>query len=144
MPTEAQINANRQNAIKGGVKTHEGKEVSKYNALRHGILKKLFNPDELGEASVIKTNLLQELQPQSYLEELLIETMTLAYVRRQRAYVADTNELHPVYDEKSTRYLVAAERQFYHALHELQRVQAIRKGLRPTSMAVDFIGNGGS
>lgn len=38
------------------------------------------------------------------------------------------------------RYINTCERQFYRALHELQRVQAIRKGLRPASIAIDFIG----
>lgn len=124
----------------GGPKTETGKAVSKYNAVRHGILKKLFNPAECEEAEVIKQHLLEELQPQSFLEELLVETMTLAYVRRQRVYVYDQRDLYPVSDEKSTRYLVASERQFYHALHELQRIQAINKGFKPTSMAVDIIG----
>ncbi len=138
--TTKQLMANRQNALKGGVKTNAGKEVSKYNAVRHGILSKLFNPEEQQEAEVIQKYLLQELQPQSFLEELLIETMTLAYVRRQRVYIFDQRDLYPVSDEKSTRYLVASERQFYHALHELQRIQAINKGFKPASMAVDIIG----
>lgn len=97
--TTKQLIANRQNALRGGVKTDEGKEVSKYNAVRHGILNKLFNPDELDEAQVIQKYLLQELQPQSFLEELLVETMTLAYVRRQRVYVFDRQDMYPVSDE---------------------------------------------
>ena len=138
--TDKQLKANQQNALNGGVKTEAGKEVSKYNAVRHGILKKLFNPVELVEAQTIYKRLFEELQPQSYLEEMLVETMTLSYVRRQRVYIADMADLYPVSDEKSTRYLVASERQFYHALHELQRIQAINKGFKPTSMAVDIIG----
>jgi len=40
MTTQQQIEANRQNAKLGGVKTEEGKEISKYNALKHGLLSK--------------------------------------------------------------------------------------------------------
>ncbi len=36
--SQKQLEANRQNAKLGGVKTEEGKAVSKYNALKHGIL----------------------------------------------------------------------------------------------------------
>jgi len=38
--SEKQLEANRENAKLGGVKTEEGKEISKYNALKHGILSK--------------------------------------------------------------------------------------------------------
>lgn len=36
--SEKQLEANRKNAKKGGVKTSKSKEISKYNALKHGIL----------------------------------------------------------------------------------------------------------
>ncbi|OGL82255.1 hypothetical protein A3I41_05460 [Candidatus Uhrbacteria bacterium RIFCSPLOWO2_02_FULL_48_18] len=38
MTSQKQIEANRENAKRGGVKSEEGKDVSKYNVLRHGIL----------------------------------------------------------------------------------------------------------
>lgn len=38
MTSEKQIEANRENAKKGGVKTAAGKKVSRMNALKHGIL----------------------------------------------------------------------------------------------------------
>lgn len=47
-----------------------------------------------------------------------------------------------VIDKTFARYINTCERQFFRALHELQRVQAVRKGFKPTSMAVDFIGEG--
>ncbi len=36
MTTEKQVNANRENALLGGVKTEEGKEKSRMNAVKHG------------------------------------------------------------------------------------------------------------
>lgn len=132
---------------KGGVKTAEGKEINKYNAVRHGILVKVLLDDEFDNANIIQNKLLEEYQPQSVTEELLIETMVISYVRRQRAC---NQEIYGIgvlsYASTSSgaetylRYITTSERQFYRALHELQRIQAIRNGLRPTSMAVDFIG----
>lgn len=37
------------------------------------------------------------------------------------------------------RYIVTCERQFYRSLHELQRMQSVRRGLSPTSMAIDVM-----
>lgn len=174
---------------KGGVKTEAGKEISKYNAIRHGVLKKLLLPDETDEAQAIKDQFIGEYEPQTPTEELLIETMTTAYIRCQRATNAEREYfmeiLNPaVYEERVitpptfdnswvgdpvsglkelklikpahyarissdkvntidrtfARYINTCERQFFRALHELQRVQAIRKGLKPTSVAVDFMG----
>lgn len=42
-------------------------------------------------------------------------------------------------DKIYMRYITTCERQFYRALHELQRVQSLRKGLKPTSIAVDVL-----
>ena len=49
--SQKQIDANRENGKKGGVKTDEGKAVSKYNALKHGILSKqiLFEGEDENE-----------------------------------------------------------------------------------------------
>ncbi len=36
--SQKQLEANKANAQKGGVKTEEGKQIVKYNALKHGLL----------------------------------------------------------------------------------------------------------
>ena len=38
--SQKQLEANRKNAQKGGVKTTEGKAIIKFNALKHGLLTK--------------------------------------------------------------------------------------------------------
>ncbi|MHC4085949.1 MAG: hypothetical protein ACYSWZ_12360 [Planctomycetota bacterium] len=38
--SQKQLEANKKNAQKGGVKTTEGKAIVKYNALKHGLLAK--------------------------------------------------------------------------------------------------------
>lgn len=176
-----------QSETKRGVKTPEGKQISKYNAIRHGILTQVLLPNETTEAEIIKEQLTNEYEPKTLTEELLIETMVIAYTRRQRATNTEREfmlqVLNPaIYEERSitppllenqpigdsvsgikemilikpaytakvapeqidivdrtfARYITTCERQFFRALHELQRIQSIRKGLKPTSIAVDF------
>jgi len=38
--SKKQLEGNKKNAQKGGVKTQEGKAIVKYNALKHGLLAK--------------------------------------------------------------------------------------------------------
>jgi hypothetical protein len=70
--SQKQIDANRENAKKGGVKTDEGKAVSKYNALKHGILSKqiLFEGEDENELlaleSVCVQNFLHQQKLNSY------------------------------------------------------------------------------
>lgn len=168
----------------GGVKTQSGKDISKYNALRHGVLRGTLLKNETVEAEQIQNYFIDEYQPFNLIERLLIETMTIAYIRLLRALRAEQDYLTgitepPEYERteiiapigvpdilsegiyKSTlvkghevqmipekveeldklysRYIVSCERQFYRSLHELQRIQAIRAGIRPTSMAVDVL-----
>ena len=87
-----QLEANKKNAPKGGVKTDEGKAIVKYNALKHGLLAQeavitagegAENPDEF---SALLDDLKVQLQPQGTLEEMLVEKVAVAYWRLRRAY----------------------------------------------------------
>jgi len=164
MTTQAQINANRLNAQKAGVKTDAGKEIVRYNAIRHGVLQKTLIASEKDDAQAMLSLLLVEQEPHGVIENLLLESMVISYMRMQRAMQAEkaflTQEFMPMirYDSHTTdetdsiqvgnseygtldktymRYITACERQFYRALHELQRVQALRKGIKPLSIAID-------
>lgn len=172
-----------------GVRTPEGKAISKYNAIRHGVLTKVLLPDETKEAQIIQEALTADYLPKTLTEQLLIETMAISYVRGQRAtnaerefmqqvvnpaiyeeriispalldnlQVGDTISgikelvlIKPAYkaqvspddidtiDKTFARYINTCERQFFRALHELQRIQSLQKGLKPTSLAVDIMG----
>jgi hypothetical protein len=90
--SEKQLEANRANALKGGVKTQEGKEIVKYNALKHGLLAKevvitvgdgIEDPEEF---NTLLEDLGTQLQPQGTLEEMLVEKIAVAYWRLRRAY----------------------------------------------------------
>lgn len=68
---------------------------------------------------------------------LLYPTKTIVQVSGSAKPMINIEEMDKL-EKTYMRYITACERQFYRALHELQRVQAIRKGLRPTSMALDI------
>jgi hypothetical protein len=90
--SEKQLEANRQNAQLGGVKTPEGKEIVKYNALKHGLLaKEIFIPVGEGAENPEEFNALIEaldtqFKPVGALEEMLVEKIAVAYWRLRRAY----------------------------------------------------------
>jgi len=89
--SEKQLQANRENAQKGGVKTPEGKAIVKYNALKHGLLAKEVvitvgdgaeNPEEF---NALLADLKVQLSPEGVLEEMLVEKAAIAYWRLRRA-----------------------------------------------------------
>jgi hypothetical protein len=90
--SEKQLQANQKNAQKGGVNTPEGKEIVKYNALKHGLLaKEVFIPVGEGaenpeEFNALLADLGTQLQSQRTLEEMLVEKIAVTYWRLRRAY----------------------------------------------------------
>ncbi|MHC4691988.1 MAG: hypothetical protein ACYS67_04540 [Planctomycetota bacterium] len=90
--SQKQLEANKKNAQKGGVKTQEGKAIVKYNALKHGLLAKEVvvtvgegaeNPEEF---NALLEDLKTQLAPEGTLEEMLVEKVAVAYWRLRRAY----------------------------------------------------------
>lgn len=90
--SKKQLEANKKNAQKGGVKTPEGKAIVKYNALKHGLLAKevVITIGEGVESPEEFDTLLEALQtqlvPAGTLEEMLVEKIAVAYWRLRRAY----------------------------------------------------------
>jgi len=87
--SEKQLEANRKNAKKGGVKTIEGKKVSKYNSLKHGILSDAITEDEKENFEELYNNLIQEFRPETTIEFLLVERIALYQIRLYRAARAE-------------------------------------------------------
>lgn len=105
MVTKAQLEANKQNAQKAGVKTDSGKAVSKYNAVRHNVLTRVLTDKEQLEAKDVREQFIEDFKPQTLVEEILIQTMAIAYIRMLRATHAEREfllqSLHPpVYEER--------------------------------------------
>ena len=167
--TDKQLEANRKNAKLGGVKTEEGKEVSRLNALKHGLLSEVILLPEEDEDALLKLGkqMRTELKPVGELELSLVDRITSNLWRLRRALKIEKEmmyeDCHPKlsfsleekdgknlgealsydfanYDTygKLIRYEASIERGFYKALHELQRLQAMRNGQTvPAPLAVD-------
>jgi hypothetical protein len=140
--SEKQLKANRENAKKGGVKTPKGKAVSKYNAMKHGILSNMISEQERSGVQKLLQNLIKELKPMTLIELLLIEIIVKHQIRINRVVQAEAqyiernidfgrsglgefniSELDTIY----LRYERTLENRLYRALHELDRFQRISK-----------------
>ncbi|PIY58643.1 MAG: hypothetical protein COY98_00965 [Candidatus Yonathbacteria bacterium CG_4_10_14_0_8_um_filter_43_17] len=149
--SQKQIDANRENGKKGGVKTEDGKAVSKYNALKHGILSKqiLFEGEDENELLELEKRLRSELSPASELELLMVDKIASNIWRLKRALSFEKDDVIFTSDFDGTvglksdadrffRYETMLERSIYKALHELERMQARRNGEKvPPPIALD-------
>jgi hypothetical protein len=171
-----QNEANRENGKKGGVKTPEGKAVSKYNALKHGILKEVVSDYEQDFYEDITERLNDQFNPVGVLEKILVDRIGVYYLKLYRVakaeneymksvlnpYKSHINSLLGSMDYEETvvdnegyspvvhdynveklsdtylRYEITIENRLYKALHELQRIQAVRNGeIVPPPVAID-------
>jgi hypothetical protein len=87
MSTEAQINANRQNAQKStGPRTVEGKAAVAQNALKHGLFSAadVVFDESRQDYDLLKENLLAEMNPDGYMELMLAERIVSLSWRLRR------------------------------------------------------------
>jgi hypothetical protein len=148
MTTEAQINANKQNALKStGPKSIEGKSIACQNSIKHGLLSKdlLARNEQESELNSFREHIYETISPQGTVEGFLVEKLINAAWRLQRLTKIEVDiigindsyfrKLEDIFWGKRgetlqtlSRYETALERNFYKALHELQRLQAMRAG----------------
>ena len=91
-----QAEASRENGKKGGVKTDEGKAVSKYNALKHGILKELVSDYEQSFYDDITERLNDQFQPVGVLEKILVDRIGIYYLKLYRVAKAENEYMKSV------------------------------------------------
>ena len=89
MATEKQVLASRRNGLKGGVKTPEGKAISRLNARKHGIFAAALTPEDSEEVADIEDQFVASLRPVGRVEETLVEKLALTYLRMQRCARAE-------------------------------------------------------
>ena len=75
MTTTKQIKANKQNSLKGGVKTHAGKEVSKMNALKYGFFSKIVTQFDKLDNSDFCNEIYNCFNPINEYEKQLVEIL---------------------------------------------------------------------
>jgi hypothetical protein len=85
--------ARKRNAQRAGVKTDEGKAVSRLNARQHGVFATALTPLDHRELLAIHEQFRESAGPVGALEEALVEKMSLCWLRIQRCARAEA-ELH--------------------------------------------------
>ena len=89
MATEAQNNANRENAKRStGPNTAGGKETSSRNAVRHGILAAVIPAETPGFQETL-LGLYASLNPMDEPQRLLVDQIAISMVRLQRVLAAE-------------------------------------------------------
>ena len=153
--SQKQIEANRINGKRGGVKTDEGKAISRYNAIKHGLLSKEVLLEGESEDTLLDLGkrMRSELKPATEIENVLVDRIIANVWRLKRAMQVETGIFNVGLDSPSMnndtknavgnafssevrydtfgkfiRYESFIERGIYKALHELQRLQAARNG----------------
>jgi hypothetical protein len=87
MTSEKKAQANRQNALKStGLKTPEGKDAVRLNAMKHGLLcQEVLLPGEDEEAlRELSEHLWTELKPVGEMENLLVDRIIASHWRLRR------------------------------------------------------------
>jgi len=94
--SQKQLEANKINAQKGGVKTEQGKEVSKYNALKHGILSETVSEYEQSFSKDVMERLNSQFQPVGVLEKILVDRIAVYYVKLFRGAKAESEYMQSI------------------------------------------------
>ncbi len=140
MTTEKQMKANRKNAKKGGVKSPQGKEISKYNALKHGLLAKaiVINTGDGKEKQEDFDSLLAGLNhyynPEGSMESILVEKIAVSYWRLRRAKRYEMGKIRSNLDTFYNEFNIG------HLKDELKMLKLISKAYEPLleELNVDF------
>ncbi len=145
----------------GGLGDSQGKAIARQNATKHGLLTQnlIVLDEDPHELCDLRERLYSALSPQGALEELIVEKIINAAWRLKRLVGVehDTIEHKSVFGNASAYrafheqastiltiacYEAAMERTFYRALHELQRLQAMRLGCTELAQIAIEINNG--
>lgn len=91
--SEKQMIANKQNAKLGGVKTDEGKEKIKYNALKYGIFSKevVLRTENYEDFQSFKDEIMNDLRPNGAMECLLVDRIISNSWRLKRVVFIENN-----------------------------------------------------
>jgi hypothetical protein len=149
MASEKQIAANRENGKKGGVKTEQGKQAVRFNAVSHGLFtRNAALPCEDAEClTSLRDRYMDEIKPVGESETLLVERIISSTWRLRRALDSEQKYTRPSaqninsvtdylrgidyrYDgwQNYLKYENALDAQIYKARRELERIQRIRLG----------------
>lgn len=102
--SDKQQKANMKNALNGGVKTPEGKNIVRFNARKHGILASLITDYEDDFYKKYLNELFEEFQPNTLIEQILVERIALHYLKLYRVAKAESEFIKGCLSAKSDFY----------------------------------------
>ena len=126
-----QLEANRRNAKKGGVKTVPGKMVARMNACKHGGLSNRILEGELPAYKIICDELSEEYEPAGFVQKVLVERIALCVLQMRRMSFAvnefllqidDPEVSKPVFEFPGEREIVAPGYQPAITIGQIERV----------------------
>jgi hypothetical protein len=138
--------ANRLNAqLSTGPRTEKGKNWSRRNGLKHGILASALlvtgggGAEDHAEFDRLLNGLYTDLVPIGTLEVMLVETIAICYWREGRALRCEAGQIlengsdYMLYNgghlaQSILRYETTIQRQLAYTLNQLERLQRARKG----------------
>lgn len=113
-----------------GPRTEAGKAVSSRNAVRHNLCSTRLAGADLDELNAIRARLDSDWPPSTETERMLLDQMALSQWRMDRALSLELAAFDDTHIDQALlalalRYRTTAERSFYKALAELQRLRAV-------------------
>jgi hypothetical protein len=84
------------------VKTNSGKQISKYNAVTHGILRRLLTDYEKGIYEDFATELQKMYPPRDFVDVILLERVIVNYIRLYRATRAEKEQIKQALEPRIT------------------------------------------
>jgi hypothetical protein len=113
-----------------GPRTEAGKAVSSRNAVRHNLCSTRLTGADFDELNAIRARLEGDWPPSTETERMLLDQMALSQWRIDRALSLELAAFDDTHIDQpllalALRYRTTAERSFYKALTELQRLRAV-------------------
>ena len=109
--------------------TEAGKAISARNAVKHNLCSKRLSGADLDELNAVRAKLDDEWEPSTETERMLLDQMALSQWRVDRALSLELQAFDDTHIDQALlvlalRYRTTAERSFYRALAELQRLRS--------------------
>jgi hypothetical protein len=123
MVSDKQLEANRNNAKLGGVKTQEGKDVSKYNAMKHSIFSKVVSDYEKDVFDSIKEGVESSYNPVGFMEKLWADRIAGYLLKLYRSSKAENEFMMATLDPRVVD--IKIEKAFYASLDEDKVIETV-------------------
>jgi len=103
MTTTKQIKANQKNALKGGVKTEEGKNISRTNATKYGFFSKIVTEYDKLENEEFCSDMYKHFEPQDMYQAQLLEILLSQMLTYRRICLIEKEYIQAELEDDTSR-----------------------------------------